>query len=238
MIEKHMPQLEDHLRKGGKLHNARELEHEPPEQYFFMVYNKSIAIFNALERLSLSYHLIATFPNSKTSEKKGFTRDKWILYHLSFFTVTLTSLLDLCLLLTNEVFRLGMPERLCSLESITKNCWILPTDIPKALRALNKSLAEHQKRRNLHVHQGKVPDIAEILNDDLFDRLRMITLKERTNPNGINRSELSQSYRVTVKDLRARMVKDLNDVVETIHPILNSLLHKYSQCMSELRATQ
>lgn len=41
MIEKHMPQLEDHLRKGGKLHNARKLEHEPPEQYFFMVYSSN-----------------------------------------------------------------------------------------------------------------------------------------------------------------------------------------------------
>jgi len=227
--------INPNYKKQKSLLSKSPVDVSPSEYYTWNVFSKASAIHDAARRMEHAIQFVGTFPNATGYEKKGITRDKWIEYHFSYFKVNLASIQDLCLLLTNTIFRLGMPERLCSLDSITKNEWVAETDTPKTLRALDKIIEEHRTIRNLHVHRGQVPNISEVLGDDLFSHLSVISFVESINSIGFDRAALKQGYRAATKDLKARIQDDITSVLNGVIIVYDSLLIQYSKNIARIR---
>jgi len=223
------------LKSRKSLRAKQPVDVSPSEHYTWQAFGKASVIHDTARRLEHAKEFVSVFPSPKGFERKGITRDKWVEYHLSYFVVTLASIPDLCLLLTNTIFKLGMPERLCTLESVTKNDWVAETEVPKTLRGLDKVVEEHRTLRNLHVHKGKVPEVSELLGDDLFSYLSLITFAENVSSIGFDPHILKQGYRTATNDLRLRMESDLSSVLDGVMAVLNELQPQYQKILGRIR---
>jgi hypothetical protein len=176
--------------------------------YTSQVMDAVVPILNTLDRIRWARAFLTTFPNAKEYKKKGVTRDRWIEYHYTYYAVSYATIRDLALLLTNEVFRLKLPPRLCSMEAIVGNGWVKPTELPAILNELATQAKSHQEAKNLHVHRGKTPDIAALLDDDHFRTLGIISLGDLIGPQRLGAAEraiIQAAYRMTVGKLAERV---------------------------------
>lgn len=219
--------------------NGRRQKHpvdvSPSEHYTWQTFGKALAIHDTARRLEHAKGLVRLYPSPKDFESIGITRDKWVEYHLCYFIINLASIPDLCLLLTNTVFKLGMPERLCTLESIIKNDWVAETEVPKALRNLDKVVEEHRTLRNLHVHRGQVPKVSDLLDDDLFSYLSFITFAEKISNIELDPHILPQGYRTATNDLSRKMEGYFCTVLDAIIIVLNELQPQYLKVLTRIR---
>ena len=62
--------------------------------------------------------------------------------------------MDVSLILTNDTFRLGNPERLCSLDNIMRNSWVISSNVDKQLNKLARIVEPWREPRNLFIHRG------------------------------------------------------------------------------------
>jgi hypothetical protein len=94
------------------------------------------------------------FRNNKWYREAGIVQGNYINYHYAKYTITVVTIMDVSLILTNYTFRLGNPERLCSLDNITRNSWVISTNIGEALNKLSRIVEPWREPRNLFIHRG------------------------------------------------------------------------------------
>jgi hypothetical protein len=210
----------------------------PPHTYYATdVFDAVRPIFGTLDRLRWSVYFLETYPNSRSYTKKGITRDKWMEYHLANYVIEYTSCRDLCLLVINQVFRLGLKSQHCATDTVLQNEWVRSTDVPEAFKAVAKLASSHQERRNLHVHRGKVPDLAALTSEEAFPTLSTASFLETVDPGTLSLSDqrfIGYMYRRTAKELGARLREEIGQMDEALAALLTRLQTQYERKYEEL----
>lgn len=78
-------------------------------------------LIGTVERIEQVPIFLKRFPNSKFFAENNITLHKWVNYHYTNFLIMSVSLYDISLLLTNEVFALGIEPRKCDEKRVAKH---------------------------------------------------------------------------------------------------------------------
>lgn len=200
------------------------------------VFRGATRMLSSIERLLEVPFYITRFPNNSAFTKAGITRVKWIRYHYSMFTITAVTVADTSLLLSAEVFDLGLEPRDCSERSITKNRHIRGKSTEKALRELHKLAQPYRETRNAVVHHGEEADLGQI---DLWE---MLTWLETRNPG--SRQPISKELReVLVRGERQKLAQTLHgqahafvDAAQTLFDALHDPFLEKARSVTEIFA--
>jgi hypothetical protein len=197
------------------------------------VFRNASALVDAVERMEQSQGLIET-AGKVSWEGAGLDRHTWIEYHYSYYVVTLVSLADIALILTNSVFRLGNRERDCRPDLITRNWWVASTAAKEALENLAKLIQPYKEGRNLHVHQGKLQAIAGVMGSKLLDQLKLFSFVERAGKPVVASAVLEKGYAIEIPKISGRLNQERAVIKDRIVAVLNALFPVYKLKSEEL----
>lgn len=182
----------------GKPYSPSELE-----KYSYSVLGWIHRLGNCLKSLEHTRVYMQHFRGNKWYREAGIVQANYINYHYIKYAITVVTIADVCLILTNDTFRLGNPEKLCYPENITRNSWVTSSKVDKSLNKLQKIVEPWREPRNLFIHRGW-----EIYRDKLtalevleLDRAKGIlngVLNRKVPPHRVKslyKSELSEIFK-------------------------------------------
>ena len=88
------------------------------EEYAFTVMGWIHRLLNCFKALEHTRVYISHFRSNKWYREAGIVQSSYINYHYVKYAITIVTIMDVSLILTNDTLRLGNPERLCYLDSI------------------------------------------------------------------------------------------------------------------------
>jgi len=142
-----LPYMEELL--GGKPYSPSELE-----KYSFSIMGWVHRIGNCFKALEHTRVYMQHFWSNKWYREAGIVQSNYINYHYTKYAITVVTIVDVCLILTNDTLRLGNPERLCYFDNIIKNSWVVSSKVNKSLNKLQKIVEPWREPRNLFIHRG------------------------------------------------------------------------------------
>jgi len=192
------------------------------------VFSKAVVLMDCVDRLEQSQVLIDAVGKPGWSGA-GLDRHTWIEYHYSYYAVTVVSLADIALILTNAVFRLGLRERDCKHSLIAGNWWVAKTPVKTALDNLAELIKPYRKGRNLHVHQGRLQPIAEVMGSKLLDQLKLFSFVERVGKPVVPSAAIEKGYELEVPRVVERLEQERTTIQAHIVAVLDVLHPIYKQ---------
>jgi hypothetical protein len=214
------------------------------KQYLKFHYNNSIFnyvsnLIHALERMEAAPVFLKRFTRSKTYDQSGITIHRWIQYHYSNYIITMTSIYDTSLLLTNSVFALGLEPKKCNDKTVTKSAQVKQTPVSSALNQLGEITKNYKEPRDLFAHRNTIPDL------DMLDELESLRFIERVSDQLPHKQEpiihprlvdvLYQSERRKL----IQAVKGENErVADTLYTLFTELQIVYDNMHKNIEETQ
>jgi hypothetical protein len=215
---------------------AYELGQEPkysftPEMAYHHNVNHYLTnLLGTVERIAQVPIFLKRFPNSKFFAENNITLHKWVNYHYTNFLIMSVSLYDISLLLTNEIFVLGIEPRKCNEKTVAKHEFVKKTSVKISLDNLAQAIDEYRTPRHQFVHRGYVPSMGFMDRLDSFDFLQKaekeLGIKLPDNNDGIG----LLSNPIIVRDLykieRGKLIKEIEQktdfLVEVLFELFNS----------------
>ena len=233
VLDNHSPLIfkREDVIKRGKVRSDEKNELRECEWYHYDVFMNLLAIISGVGRLEKSQIFIRTFPLPRSYEKKGINQHTWIEYHYSHYVITLVSLFDIALRLTNSVFSIGNRERDCKPDLIMKNFWVKQTPVEQALADFDKLIKPHKDGRNLYVHRGKVLDIASVMKSDYLDRLKDLSSIQMLGFSEpfIGRENIDSEYKGHVKKICEKLQEERGNINDVIWRLFDTILPIYDE---------
>lgn len=217
--------------KRGKMRSEEKNEIQEDEWYHYNVFTQLVSITSGIERLEKSQNFIHAFPRPRSYEKKSINQHTWIEYHYSYFVITIVSLFDIALILTNSIFRLGNRERDCKPESIKMNSWVKQTPVKQALENLEQLIKPHKDGRNLYVHRGKTLDIASVIKSDDLDLLKHLSFIQMRGflVPFVDREIIDLAYKGHVQKICKKLQEERDKVHDITWRLFDTLLPIYDE---------
>lgn len=194
-----------------------------------------------IERIEQSLIFIRRFPNSKFFVENNIGFYKWVNYHYSNYLVMSVSLYDLSLLLTNEVFVLGIEPWLCNEKRVANHKLVKGTGVKNSLDKINKAIEEYRDVRNLYAHRGEIPKLG------FMDRLESYELIQKAEKDfGIEmpidylQNPLTSPYfrrdlfRRERKELLLQMGQKIDIFIDLVLELFSSEKHVYDLVTQQL----
>jgi hypothetical protein len=201
----------------GKSYSPSELE-----RYSFSVMGWIQRIRDSCTALEHTRVYLRHFRSNKWYREAEIVQGNYINYHYTKYAITVITIMDVCLILTNDTFRLGNPERQCNLDKITRNSLVISSNVSKILNKLNRIVEPWRKPRNLFVHRGW-----NIYREKLtaLEEYELLYLHEKTGP---ERKISSQK----VKSLyQSELLKIFNEFDEVEPPLFNAVIELLSKLL-------
>ncbi len=195
-----------------------------PDQYFYPVFSYIVRIRDCFERLDHIRIFISHPIILKKYREGGINQTNYIQYHYSNWAVTFVGIFDITLHLTNNVFRLGIPEKRCHPQLIIQNSWVRSRGIDKILQNLNSRVEPFREPRNLFIHRGisQMDDLLTTLGAyDLLNERGMV--ENDTMLKIINHSKVKLAYREKISEILNKLIKQEEAVFNTSMELLTSL---------------
>jgi len=105
----------------------------PAEQYGYAVFSNGSAGPACIDCLLHACSFIESPPTEAVLRSYGIRRDRWLDYHVAVFHVSMVSMSDLAMVLTNVVLRLGLDDRCCRKDTVHRNAWVRDSAVGDAL---------------------------------------------------------------------------------------------------------
>ncbi|HAS27891.1 MAG TPA: hypothetical protein DCR59_01625 [Dehalococcoidia bacterium] len=192
------------------------------QQYDYYIFNYSTNIVKVLEQLNNIIIYIKDFPKPKHYAKKGISQYDWIQYHRHMYMVSIVSIYDIALILTNGVFRLGIDEKDVSKKTIENNHWVKKYGVSKILHELEKIISNTKISRNQFVHYGNMNNLDE-LND-----FQLICLANKINKSlKYCADTIKEQNQNNIVKLAQTMTKEIILIEEKTIKLLDSLMPIY-----------
>lgn len=233
-IKARIPKVREAARKG-KVRIKDEYELSEQEWYDYEVFIHVSSIISTIDRLEQCQNFIKKFPRPRSYEKEGITQDVWIEYHYSFYVISLVSLFDICLILTNAVFRLGNEEKNCKPDLIIKNSWVKDTSAKESLKKIEQLIKPHRHDRNLHVHRGKIPNIALVMDSEELDRIKLFSLVQRLDKPFIDKRLMDLVYNDETSKINSRLTEETNNIKISLSNLFDNILPVYRHHISRFQ---
>jgi len=190
-----------------------------PERYFWSVLFYVHNLRYSFKRLEHIRTYLAHIRISKQYKEDGITRTSYIEYHYSNHAVILVGIFDIALILTSNVFRLGIAEKQCRSDLVMQNDWVHKRGIDKILRQLDSAVSPLREPRNLFAHRG-IPRMDEFLTAlDCYDALQEKGLLKKMP----NRSKVELVYKEKVSGILDELSKQEELVFNISMKLLSSL---------------
>lgn len=233
-INDRIPKMKEAVRKG-KVRIKDEYELSDQEWYDYEVFTHVSSIISTVERLDHCQNFIKKFPRPRSYEKEGISQDVWIEYHYSYYVISIVSLFDICLILTNAVFRLGNEEKNCKPDLIMKNYWVRNTSVKESLKKLDQLIKPHRNDRNLHVHRGKIPNIALVMNSEELDRIKLFSLVQRLDKPLIDKKLMDLVYNNETSKIHSRLAEEINNIKISLSNLFDNIFPVYRLHLSRFQ---
>jgi len=222
------------LAKKGKVRSKEKYELWEHQWYDYDVFTHLSAIISGADRLEQIQNFISTFPRPRSYEKEGINQHTWIEYHYSYYVITLVSLFDIALVLTNSVFRLGNREQDCKRDLIMMNSWVRKTPATQALADLNQLIESYREGRNRHVHRGKVHNIASVMRSDELDLLHLVSTVHMFTEPLIDQKMIDLAYKPSVQEIREMLQKERGRIHDGIWRLFDGVSPTYNDTSNAL----
>jgi hypothetical protein len=134
---------------GEKSYSPSELE-----KYSFSVMGWMQRLRNCFKDLEHTRVYMSHFRSNKWYREAEIVQGNYINYHYVKYAITVVTIMDVSLILTNDTFRLGNPERLCYPDNIIRNSWVISSNVHNALNKLSRIVEPWREPRNLFIHRG------------------------------------------------------------------------------------
>lgn len=120
-------------------------------QKVFRYYSRILDVQEDLRRIEI---FLRRFPLKKFYEENDITYLDYSKYHMEVFFHKINTILDLLKLMVNEVFELGLSERKCTWDSLSKNSAVKNSPSLKVIEYFHKSFKHIIEARHLNTHRG------------------------------------------------------------------------------------
>ena len=134
---------------GEKSYSPSELE-----KYSLSVMGWLHRLRNCFKDLEHTRVYISHFRSNKWYREAEIVQSNYINYHYVKYAITVVTIMDVSLILTNDTFRLGNPERLCYPDNIIRNSWVISSNVHNTLNKLSRIVGPWREPRNLFIHRG------------------------------------------------------------------------------------
>ncbi len=206
-------------------------------QYSFtpeMAYHHNVnhylrGLIGTIERIEQVPIFLRRFPNSKFFTENNITLHKWVNYHYTNFLIMSVSLYDIALLLTNEIFMLGIEARFCNEKSVAKHKSVKGTSVKTSLDNLAQAVDEYRDPRHLFVHRGRTPSMGfmdELETCDFLQKAEKELGIEQTVNDSINLLSnpivLRDLYKVERRKLIAQIEQKTTALIELLFELFSS----------------
>jgi hypothetical protein len=198
--------------------------------YHIQVNKECGQLTEAVGNLKLSLFLLRRYPKRQFSRSRMLPQMKWIHYHYSNFVVGFVSIYDIALVMTNIVFRLGIPENKCRNDVVRENSWVKKTSVYSALRRLDERVSTYRQIRHGFVHRGLQPKIDEIT----WNWLQSFLEVEISSPKESRDLEPRFSSRL-INQIVKRLRLDLTDLEQAILKFYDAIQLVYKDHASRLQ---
>lgn len=217
--------------KPAKARHALALKLTNEQNYHHYVLWYVHNLVSAFERLENVTKYIGDFPKPKSFLKQKITQYDWIQYHYHVYIISIVSLYDIALKLTNAVFRLGLNEREAKVTTVEENLWVISAGVSKSLQSLRTMTARYSKARHLFIHEGDLVKLDELDEVEIFC---MAYKRGITVPYSVN--VFKTESKPIVDDLLNQMSKEINTLESKVIHLLDELLPIYNFWSSYLKA--
>lgn len=180
-------------------------------------------LIGAVERLGEVEVYLHRFPQPRTYEKQKITEDKWIHYHHSNYLLTIVSIYDIALILTNIIFLLKLVPQECKHKTILKNDSVKSTLVALTLKNLDKIISDYRKPRNLYVHRNELPTIKSI------ELLKILSLLQNFDISYLPTKHLDILYETARKNLITDLSRDTDKITDGLSRFFDALYPIYVQ---------
>jgi hypothetical protein len=220
---------QDLMIKSAKTRHARAPKLTEEQNYNRYVFWYAWNLVESLKRLNNAVKFMGDFPKPKSYLKQEITQYDWIQYHYHMYIVSIVSLYDIALKLTNAVFRLGLPEREAKANTVEENLWVKSTGVAGLLKLLKQATAQHTKERHLFIHEGDSVKLDEIDEEKLHElcvlELYCIVLKKNIEtPFTISVEMLKNLSKPAVNGLLKKMSTEITSLEIQIASLFDRLL--------------
>ncbi|MCJ7654657.1 MAG: Cthe_2314 family HEPN domain-containing protein [Dehalococcoidia bacterium] len=234
---------EDLLIKSAKARHARTPKLTEEQNYNRYVFWYAWNLVESLRRLNNAKKYMGDFPKPKAYLKQEITQYDWIQYHYHMYIVSIFSLYDIALKLTNAVFRLGLPEREAKKNTVEENLWVKSTGTAELLKLLRQAIAQHAKERHSFIHEGDLIKLDEIDEEKLYElyllELYCIALRENIEiPPAIPVEMLKNLSKPAVNGLLNKMSTEIASLETQIASLFDRLLPVYEFWASYLKRSK
>ena len=201
---------------------------EDSEWYRYDVFNKLTAVFSVLDRIVYAHSFLQKFPSQKNYEKNyEITQYIWIEYHFYIYMLSVVSLFDCILILTNAVFRIGLLDRACKRDAIINNYWLTQIGFDSLLKNFEKFSGKYKENRDIYLHRGKGKTVPEILNSHNLAFLKMVSFLELHSDTNFPKDIIALGFKKEIDDLLELIEKETFDIQEKLYKILTALDEQY-----------
>jgi len=191
--------------------------------------NRLVAIFDRLEWIR---DMTGRSVHRRKNEKKSVFLEEWIMYNYEHYTVVYQAILDVALLLTNELFRLGNPYKKCSYSTVCDNTHINGTSVHHILEKLKDTTDKHREGKNLLVHRGeRIRPPVDAVNLDTTEIINMaIKVDIELGETAELLSEFLSIH--SQKELIKTMEKECTEIESQVEDLFSALLPYYRKFRS------
>ena len=204
----------------------------PGTTYHLNVSHYLRTLIGTVERIEQVPTFLKRFPNSKFFTENNITLHKWVNYHYTNFLIMSVSLYDISLLLTNEVFILGIEPRKCNEKSVAKHELVKETSVKVSLDNLAQAIDEYRTPRHHFVHRGYAPSMGFMDKLDDYDFMQK-TEKELGIEPPSNDSIGLLSNPIILRDLykteRRKLITEIEQKTKTLVDLLFELFSSQKQ---------
>lgn len=199
------------------------------DEYVEGVFTATTNMLMTLEFLHFVPKFIDSLKQKKSIEAKGISLPQYLQFHLESYIIKSSTILDQMVILTNQIYHLGISPKRCTLEILLDNYFTKNSEALKLIKNYSKTITEIKYHRNLIVHHGN-------FNDKELNKLYSLYIvtsgeEEYDSIFNIQKTNLSKNYILTkINELQkhnAEIEKAILDLHQKLKPIFNQKLQNF-----------
>ena len=213
---------------GNEIRKSSRRSLTPRERYVTDVFRRFANLQRVFERIGHASHLIARSPRTMASARHPLNVNDWTDYHFQASTASMHSVLDCCLLLTSEVYRLRVPPRLCNENVVSEKYVVAGSNGQRRCAAWRGRWELHRARRNRVLHRGDAADFGELTESESLMDLRTFTFVQSRGEFLHIAAEVRLLWRHELRSVRPKLDEASRAALSDTTLLMTALEHPFT----------
>jgi hypothetical protein len=221
----------DVLRNDKTIGTPFELFGSEKEKHIKRIFNKYITIQEHMEKLEKTPIFFQTPELIPIFKKKGIEEMEFYQYVFENFIIRITSALDLCGKLGDEVFQLNIQEKYCNWYAFANHKTMMGSASSKILNDFADYLDKTKDHRHLIIHKGGFEsEEIKSIDSTIYGLDEVVPLTEPLKEWYDKRKEDEMKKQIdNINDKIAKSIDFISDFVSTLDKNLRNINQIYNQ---------